>query len=131
MTSSARFYHVIQIILEMCLCDQSLITVAFLWEKLSQPQLYMDLTRKPLFFEGWFWFKFSNLGIALGKNLKFYTSVAKGLKLKIRMFWGLILTSVQITGEKLVGKVFLHHHPPPSPPPPIPSWIGLIGFKVD
>ena len=35
--------------------------------------------------------------------LKFYTSVAKELKLKVRKFWGLIPTFVEVTGEKLVG----------------------------
>ena len=68
----------------MCLCDQSLATPAFLWEKLTQPQFYKDLTRKTAFSEGWSWFKFINLGLALGINLKFYSSVAKGLKLKAR-----------------------------------------------
>ena len=33
--------------------------------------------------------------------LKFYASVAKGLKLKVRKFWGLILTFVKVAGEKL------------------------------
>ena len=36
-------------------------------------------------------------------NLKFYTSVEKGLKLKARKFLGLILTFAEVTGEKLVG----------------------------
>ena len=36
-------------------------------------------------------------------NLKFYTSVTKGLKLKVRKFWGLVLTFVEVTGEKLLG----------------------------
>ena len=36
----------------ICSCDQSLVTVAFLWEKLSEPQLYHDLTRKTAFFRG-------------------------------------------------------------------------------
>ena len=35
--------------------------------------------------------------------MKFYTGVAKGLKLKVRKFWRLILTFVEVTGEKLVG----------------------------
>ena len=61
------------------------------------------MTRKTTFFEGWSWFKFNNLGLTLGTNLKFYTSVAKGLKLKVRKFWGLIPTFVEVTGEKLVG----------------------------
>ena len=47
------------------------------------------------------WSKFNNLGLAIGTNLQFYTSVAKGLKLKVRKFWGLIRTFVEVTGEKL------------------------------
>ena len=35
--------------------------------------------------------------------LTFYTSVAKGLKLKVRKSWGLIPTFAEVTGEKLVG----------------------------
>ena len=70
------------------------------------------MTRKTAFFEGWSWFKFDNLGLALGTNLKFYTNVAKGLKLKVRNFWGLISMFVEVTGEKLVvgrgGGLFRH-----------------------
>ena len=98
----------------MCSCDQSLGTLAFLWEKLLQPQFCKDLTRKAAFFERWSWVKFNNLGLALGTNLKFYTSVAKGLKLKVRMFCRLIPTFVEVTAEKLLGRPFC---PPPSPPP--------------
>ena len=90
----------------MCSCDQSLVTLAFLWEKLSQPQFYKDLTRKTAFFEGWSWFKFNNLGLALGTNSKFYNSLAKGLKLKVRKFQGLLLMFVEGTAEKLVGMYF-------------------------
>ena len=61
------------------------------------------MTRKTTFFEEWSWFKFNNLGLTLGTNLIFYTSVAKGLKLKVRKVWGLIPTFVEVTGEKLVG----------------------------
>ena len=67
------------------------------------------MTRKTDFFEWWSWFKFNYLGVALGTKLKFYTSVAKGQKLKMRKILGLILTFVEVTGEKLVGG-------PPSPP---------------
>ena len=42
---------------------------------------------------------------------EFYTSLLKGLKLKVRKFWGLIATFVELTGEKLVGGAFL-----PLPP---------------
>ena len=47
--------------------------------------------------------KLNNLGLALGTNLKFYTSVEKGLKLKGRKFLGLISTFVEVIGEKLVA----------------------------
>ena len=62
----------------------------FPWKKLLYPQFYKDVTRKTTFFEGWSWFKFTNLGLALGMVLNLYTSMAKGLKLKLRMFLGLI-----------------------------------------
>ena len=55
------------------------------------------------------------MGLALGTNLKFYTSLSKGLKLKVKKFWALILTFVEVTGETLVEGFF-------GPPP---SWIGL------
>ena len=53
------------------------------------------------------------MGLALGTNLKFYTCVAKGSKLKVRKFWGIIPAFVEFTGEKLVGRTSL---PPPLPP---------------
>ena len=107
MTSQTKVYHVIQIKL-YCRCDHgtSLVTIAFLWQKLSQPQFYKDLTRKTAFIEGWSCFKFNNLGLALGTNLKFHTSVEKGLKVKVRKFWGLISMFVEVSGEKQVGGLF-------------------------
>ena len=63
------------------------------------------MTKKTAFFEAWSWFKFNNLGMALRTNLKFYTSVAKGLKLKVRRFLGLFPTFVDVTVEKLVGLI--------------------------
>ena len=45
----------------MCSYDKSLVTVAFLWQKLSKPQFYKDLTIETAFFEGWSWFSFNNL----------------------------------------------------------------------
>ena len=95
-----------------------MVTAAFLWEKLSQPQFYKDLTRKTAFFEGWSWFKFNNLGLALDTNFKLYSSLAKGLKQKVREFWGLIATFAEVTWEKLVG----------CPPPSRQSRIGLTNL---
>ena len=51
------------------------------------------------------------LGLALGMASKSYTSVTKGFKLKVRKFWALILTFVEITGEKLVGFIYKTVHP--------------------
>ena len=65
------------------------------------------MTRKTDFFERWSWFKFNNLGLALGMNLKFYASVAKA-----RKFWGLIPTFAEVGKKKLVGG---GEAPPPSP----------------
>ena len=61
------------------------------------------MSRKTYFFEGSSWFKSSNLELALGMALKFYTNMTKELKLRVKMFWGLILTFVEVTGGKLVG----------------------------
>ena len=107
MTSPTEFYHVIQIIMYMWFCDPILVTLAFLREKLSHTQFYNDLTKKTAFFEGWSWFKLNNQGLAVGADLKFYTSVAKKLKLKVRKFQGLISTFAEVTEEKLVSGAFL------------------------
>ena len=45
-------------------------------------------------------------GISTSMNLKFYTSVAKELKLKVRTFWGIILKFLEVTRKKLVGVLF-------------------------
>ena len=77
--------------------------------------IYKDFTGKTNFFEGCSWFKFNNLGLALAMALKFYTSVAKGLKLKVRKFWGLISTFVEVCRWKTGRGAF---YPP--------SWIWLM-----
>ena len=122
MTSPTKFYHEIQIILYVCSCDQSLITEAFLWKKLSQPQFCKDLTKKPTFFEEWSWFKFNNLELGLGKNLKFPSRVAKRLKLKLRRFWGLIPTFVEVTRGKTGRGDFLDT--------PILNRVNVFSKKV-
>ena len=45
-------------------------------------------------------------------NMKFYTSVKKGLKLKVRKFWGLVPAFLEVTKGKLVGGGLFG--PPPS-----------------
>ena len=58
------------------------------------------------------------MGLALGMALKFYTSLAKGLKLKVKRFLGIKFTFVEVAGEKLVGGGGS------LSPPPL-YWIGL------
>ena len=53
-----------------------------------------------------------HLRSALGMALTFYSNVAKGSKLEVKRFWGLIPTFVEVTGKKLVGGHFCPpHHP--------------------
>ena len=82
--------------------------ISIFFTRNHQILLYQEIT----FFEGWSWFKLIFLGLALGKNLKFYTSLSKGLRLKVRKILGLISTFVEVTGEKLIGGDFL----PPTHP---------------
>ena len=74
----------------MWLCDQSLATLAFLGEnhyKLNFGRIYAE---KQFFWGVYTWFKFNNLGLALGMALKINGSVQKRSKftLKVRRFWG-------------------------------------------
>ena len=64
------------------------------------------MIRKTAFFEELSWFKFNNLGLALDTTLKCYTSLSKGSKLKVRKFWRLIPTFVEVTEEKLLEGIF-------------------------
>ena len=108
--------------------DSNYIVDVFMWPKFGNSSISMrevittsilqGFDQKNHFFEGWSWFKFNNLAMVLGMILKFYTSVAKGLKLKARKFCGLTPPFVEVTGEKLVGLTFLPH-----------SWIGLRNQK--
>ena len=62
------------------------------------------MARKNNLSEGCSWFKLNNLRLALGMALKFYTYLGKELKLKVRKFWRLIATFVEVTGKTLVGR---------------------------
>ena len=62
--------------------------------------------QKNHFFEGWSYFSFNNLGLALGIALRCYTTVGKGFKVKVKKFWWLSLAFVEVKGEKLVGGLF-------------------------
>ena len=48
---------------------------------------------------------FNKLKLVPGIGLKFYASVANGLNLKVRKFYGLISIFVAVKRKKLVGRV--------------------------
>ena len=109
-------------------CDSTYIVYVVMWpnfcnSSISIREVNHNLNfiriwpKKLLFLEEWSWFKFNSLGLALGMTMKFYSSVAKGLKLKVREFCGQSPTFVEVTGERLVGE--------PSIPSPSPSWIRI------
>ena len=105
--------------------DSNYILDVSMWPKFDNSSIFMrevittsvlsGFDQKNRIFERWSWLKFSNLKLALGTNLKFYTSVVKRLKLKVRKVWGPIPTFVEVTGEKLVGGPICSLQPrPPS-----------------
>ena len=99
-------------------CDQSLVTAAFLLENNHKFIFIRIWPKKPCFFEGWSLFKLNNFGPALGTNLKFYTSVEKGLKLKVRKFLGVkSYVFRNYRGKTGRGDLFAS--------PSLTSWIGL------
>ena len=83
-------------------CDSNNIVDLFMWPKFGNPRISTNevittsilqgFGPKKTLFEEWSLFKFNNLGLALGTKLKFYTSVAKELKLKLERFCGLTPT---------------------------------------
>ena len=81
--SPTKLYLVTQIILQMWPCDQRLMTQHFYERSYHDLNVLKIWLEKPLFWGGWSWFKFNNLELSLGITLKFYTSVAKNLKLKV------------------------------------------------
>ena len=65
-------------------CDQVLVSycITFMREVIIGQIIYGFVQKAD--FEGWSWFNVNNLGLALGMALKFYSSVAKRLKLKVK-----------------------------------------------
>ena len=86
--------------------DQSLVTLAFLWDKLSQLRFQKDLTRKKIFFVGWFWLQLCNLGMALVMAMECCSIEEEELKLKVRNFCRLFLCSEKLQGKNWLGGYF-------------------------
>ena len=106
--------------------DSNHIVNAAMWPKFGNASTFMRepiiasvlqvWPEKPLFWQDSLGSSSIKLGLSLGIALKFHTTVARGLKLKVRNCWGLIPTFVDALGEKWQG-VFAPHPP---------SWLGLI-----
>ena len=107
-------YSVYDLINKILSDDSNYIMDVVMWPKFGNSSICIreiiitsilqGFDHRSCFFEGWSWFKFNNLELALGTNLKFYTSLSKRLKLKVRKFWGLIPMFVEGTGEKLLRR---------------------------
>ena len=112
--------------------DSDYIVCIVMWPKLSNSRISKNevivnsilfgFDQKNHLFARCSWFKFNNLGLALPMALIFYTGLAKELKLRVRRFWGLIPTFVEVTGEKLIRGEGGGHF---WPPPPYPYQIEL------
>ena len=65
-------------------CDQILVGYSsiFMREVIISQIIYGFVQKTD--FEGWSWFNANNLALELGMALKFYSSVTKGLKLKVK-----------------------------------------------
>ena len=69
-------------------CDQILVGYSsiFMREVIISQIIYGFVQKTD--FDGWSWFNVNNLRLALGMTLKFYSSVAKRWKLKVKKCWG-------------------------------------------
>ena len=63
--------------------------------------IFWGLDQKTFLFEGLSWFRFNYLGLVLGMTSKYDSSLAKGLKLRVRKFWRLISTFKKPAGENV------------------------------
>ena len=62
------------------------------------------------FFEGWSWFKFNNLGLALRTNLKFYTSLNRVNSIEVDSTWLQLRKSFPLSTLTLI-RTLLHSTP--------------------
>ena len=86
-----------------------------IWPKIGKYNILkrkvIIIRRKTQFFDECFWFRFNNLGLALGTTLKISSCTTNGLRLKVAKFWRLISTFAEYTWGKTGRDLF-----PPSYP---------------
>ena len=104
-------------------CEQSLVSLALPWEHLSQPQIYKDLTRKPLFFTG---------ATGTSYDLQILHQWGKYVKTKSQKVFGTSCHVCRSYRGKLVGWPFSTFSPPPPPisfHPSILNRVKVISFR--
>ena len=90
--------------LKICSYDQSLVTLAFPWEMFPWEKFqFLGIWPEKHFFKGWSWFKLNNLQLLPEMALIFYSSVIKGLKLKVKKFYSIIPVFGEVTHRNLEG----------------------------
>ena len=90
-----------------------------IWPKIGKYNILMrkviiirnTLLRKIQFFDECFWFRFNNLGLALGTTLKISSCTTNGLRLKVGKFWRLISTFAEYTWGKTCRDLSPPSHP--------------------
>ena len=85
---------------KILLRDSNYIVDEFMWPKFDNSCIsmhFLNFLRNALGSS-------SIIGTGTRYGLKFYTSVDKGLELKVKRFWELIPTFLEVVGEKLIKK---------------------------
>ena len=85
-------------------CGSNSIVDVFRWPKFMREVIitsnWEEFDQKNWLFKGCSQFKFNNLGLVIGITLKFCSSVAEELTLKVSKFLGLIPTFGEVIAEK-------------------------------
>ena len=109
MTLLTKFYHAIPMLLSMRSCDQSLVTLAFLWEKLLHPQFYRDLARKTPFSWEVVSAQFQKCGTGTRYKLEILQQCEKKVKTKSQI----VLEAKSYVSRTYMGKTGRRDLPPP------------------
>ena len=101
-----KIWRVTQIILQIWSYHQRLLTLHFFERSYHNLNFRKILREKPIFWGVLLGQLINNLGLGLGIALTLYTNRTKGLKLKVRNFWVISLTFVEVRRKKPVGGLF-------------------------
>ena len=93
--------YIVHVVVYPQLCDKRF------YERCCQKDLTKKIDQIKKIFKRCSWLKLNKLGLSLGINLKFYIGVTIWLKRKVRMFWQLTSTFVEVIGEKLLAGLLI------------------------